>query len=521
MAKVVVGLDVGSTAIKAALFQSTLRGMEFREFRSRPLPPAGPAWADAVAAALKDLFSEGERAEGTFIAALPGDQTSFHILTLPYSDRRQIDQVVPAAAEEELPFSLEEVVVGWMPLAKAGEGTRILAVAARREDVKGFLDLLARGGIDPEVVEVEPLALLRLAHGLEVPGEAHWALLDLGGARANLLLLAGQEVTGVRTLPAGTGRFLGALARRLGLPLEEAERVLRNGKEPRAPGERKKEEEAFGEAALEVAREVRHTLYSSESRGKPDLERVVVAGGGSLLKGPVEALGRALGVELEELSLGRSFPVEVRWNPGEDRAFATAFGLALRAVSAGAEGVDLRVGEFAYRRGAEEIRAHARHLGKWAALVGGFWVLSLAWSATKASSLSKSLFSQMRKIASDSFPELADSLDPHEDMSNAYRALKGRVAVRGGANSAIDVLREVSAGVPSDLRVDVQEIIVEMGRVRVKAQSDSIESIDKVVQALKKGKGFTEVTSTDVRVALDGKSYDFQLLISLEGGGGE
>jgi hypothetical protein len=82
----------------------------------------------------------------TAYLALPGDMLTLRVLELPFADARKIDQVVGYEMEGQIIHELHDVILDHVVLVGAGQGRgdatsgcRALVVAARIEDVRGFL----------------------------------------------------------------------------------------------------------------------------------------------------------------------------------------------------------------------------------------------------------------------------------------------------------------------------------------------------------------------------------------------
>ena len=120
--KSVLGLDLGSHAVKAVELQQTLRGVEVVQLRSFERQGDEAALAEELGPFIR-LHRLGTE---HVVAALPGDRVTTRRLHFPFRDRRKLTQAVPFAVEADLPFDLEQVVVDWEVVG--GEG---LAEAAQ------------------------------------------------------------------------------------------------------------------------------------------------------------------------------------------------------------------------------------------------------------------------------------------------------------------------------------------------------------------------------------------------------
>ncbi|HEY5676939.1 MAG TPA: pilus assembly protein PilM, partial [Myxococcales bacterium] len=187
-----VGLDWAPDALHVATLQSGFRGFAVQEVRSAPLPAEG-APAERLAAGLAALgLSPPPGRDDSVAVALPGSLASTHLISLPFTDPRRIEQVLPAEVEGVIPFDLDEVVWDHAVLGQSGGKTDVLVGIVRKEALREHLAALAAAGIEPRVVTLAPLALAALGErGLLVPEGAPpltAALLDAGPDRADLTL---------------------------------------------------------------------------------------------------------------------------------------------------------------------------------------------------------------------------------------------------------------------------------------------------------------------------------------------
>src|SRR5690349_13798074 len=94
-----VGLDWAQDALRVATLQSGFRGFAIQEVRSAPLPAEGTP-AERLQNALLALDLQPPLGPDDSIAvALPGGMVATHLLTLPFTDVRRIEQVLPAEVE--------------------------------------------------------------------------------------------------------------------------------------------------------------------------------------------------------------------------------------------------------------------------------------------------------------------------------------------------------------------------------------------------------------------------------------
>src|ERR1700730_5499175 len=164
-----------------------------------------------LAPALRRLLSQTGIPD-IVLSAIPGELVAKRLLTLPFSDRRKLEQAVPFALEEHMPFSVEDSVVAYLPLLRDGKNSLVLAGLARREDLRAHLDLLAEAGLDPKTVTLSSLALSALINrSRNANGADSHLLVEFEHRRTSVVLLDhGGVPRALRTLPVGIDPALDA-----------------------------------------------------------------------------------------------------------------------------------------------------------------------------------------------------------------------------------------------------------------------------------------------------------------------
>ena len=214
----VLGLDVGSYAVKAAEMRAGIRGVEFVRFESARLPIDPEAREEALLS-----FREEHGLPLDFVVtALPADQCTQRHLRFPFHDPKKIARALPFEVEDDLPVPLQELILAHEPGVVGEEQTDVLVVLAQKRAVAERLDTYRPGGIEARVLEIEGAVLANLAAFLEL-GDENRLILDLGHRKTTLCLLARGRPVLLRSIPVAGHHLTVALAEKLGLDVEAAE----------------------------------------------------------------------------------------------------------------------------------------------------------------------------------------------------------------------------------------------------------------------------------------------------------
>lgn len=346
MGKARVGLDIGSTAVRAAELSSGEPASLVRAAQV-PLPPGAVENGEvrdieAVAEAIKELWDRGGFKAREVTMGVGNQRLVVREVTVPAMADKELRESLPFQVAELIPIPMEEAVLDYDVLDEVEqEGRkmlRLLVVAAQRDMVDQMVQAAVRAKVTPVGVDLVPFALVRAV------GSADGLGLDEGEAGGEALVDVGSDVTQicvhergvarfVRILPSGSRDVTKALASSLGVSEEQAE-ALKRGEPVDGGPSAEQARPVLDSRVAGLVDEIRSSLdfYQAQSPGAR-ISRVLVTGGGSKLRGLVELLGQRVGAPV---SRGRPFEkVHVQLKLDErdlaeaEPLLAVAVGLAL------------------------------------------------------------------------------------------------------------------------------------------------------------------------------------------------
>ena len=157
-AKSLVGLDIGSSAVKAVELKAAGRSYKVTAFGSEPLPPdsivdGAIIDAAAVADAIRRLFdAQGIRTRDV-AASLSGNAVIVKKITLPAMTDTELAESIYWEAEQYIPFDIQDVNLDYQVLDggdKGGNGSMdVLLVAAKKEKIADYTGVIAQAGRYP------------------------------------------------------------------------------------------------------------------------------------------------------------------------------------------------------------------------------------------------------------------------------------------------------------------------------------------------------------------------------------
>jgi len=476
-----VGLDQAQDALRVATLQSGFRGFAIQEVRSAPLPAEGTP-AERLRSGLAALeLVPPLGPDDSAAVALPGSMAATHLLTLPFTDTKRIEQVLPAEVEGVIPFDLSEVVWDWTVLGQSNGKSDVLVGVVRKAALREHLDLLAAAGIDPRVVTLAPLALAALGErNLITPEGAPpmtAALLDAGPDGASLALLDSGRPVLARALATGNAQTWAAAAT---------------------------DPEARARLLSTLARDLKISLRAR----KMVPQKLLLAGRLAALPDVAERLAAEMQLPTEPIALPNGGP--------ED---ALSLGLALRAQFPRGR-INFRKGEFGFTKDLSHVRGKLIRFGAAAAIL---LVFGLVLGIARLSSLRSQAASYDDAVCNATKRILGSCVT---DYRQALAQLSGGRSRAAGIPrvSAADVLAELVAHMPEGAMPLLDDVEVSTTAVRVRGTAENFGKVDEIVAALRRDKCFGEIKQPRTeRVGGSNKvlfSFDFPYTCSGETAGG-
>jgi type IV pilus assembly protein PilM len=340
-AKSLVGLDIGSSAVKAVELKQAGRAYRVTACGSEPLPPdsiVDGAIIDgaAVADAVRRLFETRGIRTRDVAASLSGNAVIVKKITLPTMTEAELAESIYWEAEQYIPFDVQDVNLDYQMI----EGTEkngsmdVLLVAAKKEKIADYTGVIAQAGRTAMVVDVDAFALqnaYEVNYGIEAGAVV--VLLNAGAAATNINILSGDQTVFSRDVSIGGNAYTEALQRELNLPYDAADQVKRG---TAADGVTLDDARPVLRAVTEnVLLEIQKTFDFFKATAASDrIDRIVVSGGASRAEGFTEMLTERFGAPVEHFDPFRRVAFDSK-KLGSDPAevaptAAVAVGLALR-----------------------------------------------------------------------------------------------------------------------------------------------------------------------------------------------
>ena len=307
--KAAVGLDIGSSSVKAVELKAVGKGFKVVAFAIEPVPPdsiVDGAIIDgaAVADAIRRLFENKAFKTKDVAASLSGNAVIVKKINLPVMTAAELAESIYWEAEQYIPFDIQDVNLDYQILNPGtgadSTGTMdVLLVAAKKEKIADYTGVISQAGRVPVVVDVDAFALqnaYEVNYGLEP--EAVVVLLNAGASAININILTGDQSLFTRDISIGGNAYTEAVQKELNLPFESAEQLKKG-----LPVEGSTFEDAVPvlHAMTEnVLLEIQKTFDFFKATAASDrIDRIVLSGGASRVEGFAAALQERFSTTVE------------------------------------------------------------------------------------------------------------------------------------------------------------------------------------------------------------------------------
>ena len=537
-----ISIDLGAHHVKVVAYSQEGRDYVFESRHAQRVPQDGaPPTLEQRLVALDVLLEDHPdlqaKSSDVVVSALPAHATSFHRVSLPFTEQAQLEQALPFTVENEVPFELDDMVMGWR-IGSIDAQTRVIAALAKKETVTDWLAGLAERGLDPASMHVDGDVYGTWGQGTVVSEDdvlsrpQMVAVVDIGHTDTVVSVIHGGAVQYARSINVAGWNFTRAIQEALGCTWEEAEAYkhgsARVDDDITDPGLAR--HSGYGalppqaRAAMDASiglllAELRSTLIKAEDLIHGEVIELRLCGGSSRIDELWDYLAQDLGV-----------PVGPARDPSGDATPAPfALAQALAGISIAATGaVDLRVGSLAFRGGGDWVKST---LVYGSLCVACFMMVALPLSAYRWVPMhleQRAALAMRTEILLETFPDappktLEELRNPAQYMREEELAMTERAEVVGGSNSGVpptlDLVHALTDSFPpaSEVQVTVKSMTITKENLSFEAETTGFAGSAAVEEKLKSNPRFA-ATEKGTETKQSNGVVKFPITIDLTGG---
>ncbi|MEA3466959.1 MAG: type IV pilus assembly protein PilM [Thermodesulfobacteriota bacterium] len=301
----VVGIDIGSHAIKVCQLKRTDKAYAVVNLGSATLPEGAVDDGtlndpEAVGKAIAELFKNLKIKQNKVGFSISGYSVIVKKVNLAVMSAEELEEHIQSEAEQYIPFDIDDVYLDFQDLKTNQDGddrTDIMLVAAKKEIVDEYLEMLEDLNLQPVIVDVDGFALEN-TYEYNYPKDENVALVDIGASKMNINIISKGTSVVARDIVVGSRQLTEQIQSAFDIEFEEAE-ALKLG-HLAAEDKQQEIEKIFSSTCTQWVLEIKKAidLYHANHPDAP-LSRLVLSGGGSKVSGLVDFLANETKLPVE------------------------------------------------------------------------------------------------------------------------------------------------------------------------------------------------------------------------------
>ncbi|MBF0458149.1 MAG: type IV pilus assembly protein PilM [Nitrospirae bacterium] len=308
--KSLLGLDIGSSSIKAVQLKDGKSGYELELFDFLPIASdliVENVVADqhSLAEAIKALIKKAKiKTKNTVISISGHSSVIIKRITLPEMTEEVLNENIRYEAEQYVPFGIDDVNLDYQILGPTDEPGQIdvILVAVKKDVLNSYISAVKEAGLVPVIVDVDAFTLENM-YGANYQNESarSVALLNVGASNTTINILKNGVSAFTRDSSIGSKNHTEALMREFSVTYEAAEQIKTgmtvNGITPEQAAT------VIDGVSEEIVMEINHSLdFFSDSPEMEAIEGLWLGGGGALVRGLKDKLSDMTGYQVTLLN---------------------------------------------------------------------------------------------------------------------------------------------------------------------------------------------------------------------------
>src|SRR5581483_3760255 len=160
--KSIVGLDVGSSSIKAVELKRSRGGIEVAHLGLEALAPdivvdSMIVDSGTVSSAISKLFADCQIKTKAVATAVSGHSVIVKRIPLPAMSDAELADAIPKEAAQHIPFDLADVNLDYQILSEdtSSPTMDVLLVAVKKDKILNYTNVLSMAGRSPAIVDID------------------------------------------------------------------------------------------------------------------------------------------------------------------------------------------------------------------------------------------------------------------------------------------------------------------------------------------------------------------------------
>jgi type IV pilus assembly protein PilM len=351
----VLGIDIGSSSIKVVQIKRKRGKAVLETYGELSLGPyagievgrATNLSTEKTIEALKDILREAKTTTVSAGVALPLSSSLISFINVPLVAEKQMSEVISLEARKYIPVPMSEVMLDYSLIPKEEgyayddeiaqktiekQNQEVLVVAIHNEYINNFQVITNSSGIQPSFYEIELFSSIRavVEQGIQAV-----VILDMGAKVTKLYIIERGILRASHIINRGSQDLTLAISKSLSVSVSEAENMKRMYGLKGGP-EYKELTEIITVNLDYIFYEANATMLSYQKKYNKNINKIILTGGGVLLKGFTELSKISFQTDVEYADPFKHLETPAFLKDQFAQAgpeFAVAIGCALRQIS--------------------------------------------------------------------------------------------------------------------------------------------------------------------------------------------
>jgi len=286
-----VGLDIGSRTIKIAEVVDKKTTQIFKSFHTIDIEPGlieeGTVKdPETVSKSIRELYAKAKLKEKNVAISIGGYSVIVKKINVQSMTEDELQETIHFEAEQYIPFDISDVNLDFQILGESEHNPNqmsVLLVAAKKEMINEYINLVQMTGLNLCVIDVDAFALQNIFEFSYNPGDENIALIDIGASKTSLNILKDNSSVFMRDVSLGCGQINEKIASLVECSLAEAEEIKHGGQSEIIPPEDLSS--IISSAVTAWCTEIKRALDFFYSTFPEDqITKIILSGGGANIK---------------------------------------------------------------------------------------------------------------------------------------------------------------------------------------------------------------------------------------------
>jgi len=303
-----VGLDIGSCTFKVGEIVDSKKGRSLKNFSMLDIPPGVIEEGtirepDIAAQKIRELFKTAGIREQNVAISIGGFSIIVKNISVQTMTEAELQETIQLEAEQYIPFDISDVNLDFQIIGENENNPNqmnVILVAAKKEMVDDYLNVVQLAGLNPLILDVDAFALQNIFE-LNYEGEQESvALIDIGASKTSLNILKGYSSVFMRDVSLGCSQINQKIMSLANCSAEDAEAIKLNATSDKIS--KNDLSEITSTVVSDWCAEIRKALdFFYSTYPDEQIKRVVLSGGGANIKEFQELLAVETSTEVETI----------------------------------------------------------------------------------------------------------------------------------------------------------------------------------------------------------------------------